>query len=64
MVYYLGNPPEGKTIFRLNTVILTKVKVKSINDVNIPSISSNKLRVDAIWLGDVYVCGDTHNEIM
>ena len=36
---------------RLNTVILTNVKVKSINDISINSISSNKLRGDAIRLG-------------
>ena len=38
--------------------------VQSINDVNIPAIPSNKLRGDAIMLGSVYVCDDTHNEIL
>ena len=45
-------------------MVLTQVKVQSINDVNIPSISSNKLRVDAIRLVGVYVCDDTHDEIL
>ena len=48
----------------MNTVILTKVKVKSINDVNIPARESNKIRVDAFMLGDVYFCDDTQNEIL
>ena len=39
---------EVKTIVRLNTVILTNLRVQSINEVNIPDISSNKLRGDAI----------------
>ena len=39
--------------------ILTKVKVQSINDVDIPNRTSNKLKGDAIRLGDVYVC-DLH----
>ena len=51
-------------IFRLNNVVLTQVKVQSINDVNIPSISSNNLRVDAIRLVGVYVCDDTHDKIL
>ena len=32
---------EGNTIVRLNTGILTKVKVKSINDVDLPDRASN-----------------------
>ena len=36
---------EGKTV-RLNTIILTKVKIKSINDVAITARASNKLRGD------------------
>ena len=55
---------EGKTIFGLNTVISTMVKLQSINDVDIPSRASNHLRVDSIRLVCVYVCGDTHDEIM
>ena len=47
---------EEKTTVRLNTVILTKVKVKSINYVSISVRSLNNLRGDAIRLGDVYVC--------
>ena len=33
-------------------------------DVALPARASNKLRSDAIRLGTVYVCGDTHDEIM
>ena len=55
---------EGKTIFSFNAVILTKVKVQSINDVALPDIVSNKLRGGAIWLGAVYVCDPTHYEIL
>ena len=54
---------EGK-IFKLNTVILTKVKVKSINDVALPAKASNKLRGDTMRLGYVYVFDVTHNEIL
>ena len=39
---------EENWIVSLNTVVLTKVNVKSINDVALPEISSNKMRVDAI----------------
>ena len=53
-----------KNIARLNTVTLPKVNLKSINDVNIPDRASNKLRGDVIRLGVVYVCDDTHNEIL
>ena len=60
--YYEKN--EGQTIVRLNTVILSKVRVKSINDVAIPDRASNKLRVDSIRLGDFYICDVTHDEIL
>ena len=55
---------EGKTIFRFNIVILTKVKVQSINSISLTNISSNKFRRDSIRLGDVHVCYDTHYEIL
>ena len=55
---------EGNTIVRLNTVILTKAKVKSINYVALPARASNKLRGDEIMLGAVYVCYVTHDEIL
>ena len=42
-------------------MILTKAKVRSINDFNIPYIASNNLRGDAIRLGDVYFFDETHN---
>ena len=45
-------------------VILTKVKIQSINDVTLPDIISNNLRVDAISSGDVYLCDDTHDKIL
>ena len=48
----------------MNTVILTKVDIKSINDVSLPAKTSNNLRGDAIRLGSVYVFSVTHNEIM
>ena len=48
----------------MNTVILTKVKVKLINDVNLTDRASNKLRYDAIRYGAVYVCDGTHDEIL
>ena len=55
---------ELKRISRLNTIILTKFKVQSINYFSHPDISSNKLRGDAISLGAVYVCYVTHYEIL
>ena len=48
----------------MNTVILTKVKVKLINDFNLTDRASNKLRYDAIRYGAVYVCDGTHDEIL
>ena len=64
MVYSLWVVNVGKPIFRLNTVILIKLKVKSITDVFLPTIASNKLRCDAIRLGAVCVFDVTHGEIM
>ena len=58
---YGGN--EGKIIFRLN-VFSTKVKLQSINDVDIPSIDSNKLISHSISLGAVDVFDVTHNNIL
>ena len=48
----------------MNTVILTKVKVKSITDADFTDRSSNELSGDTIWLGAVYVYDDAHNEIL
>ena len=48
-------------MIRLNTVILTKVKVQSMNVVNLPDRASNKMRVCAIRLGAGYVCDNIHN---
>ena len=44
-----------KKIVRLNTIILPKVKVKSINDVDLPDRASNKFSSDEIRLCDVYI---------
>ena len=49
---------------RLNTFILTKVKVQSINYVATPDRPPNKLRGDAIRLDAVYVLDVAHDEIM
>ena len=48
----------------LSTIILTKVKLQSINDVGIPTRASNKLKGDTIRLGEFYVCVDAHDEIL
>ena len=55
---------QEKTIVGLNTVILTKVKVQSINDVSHPTRASNELRGDTIRLGAVYICDGAHDEIL
>ena len=62
--WYTPYEKNRKKIVRLNTVILTKVKVKWINHVALPDISSNIYIGDVIMLGDVYVCDDTHYEIL
>ena len=64
MVYTLRGNCLKKKIVRLNTVILTQVRVQSINDVNIADWDSNKFRINTIRLGAFYVCDDTHDEIM
>ena len=48
----------------MNIVILTQVKVQSINEVDIPDKASNKLGGDAIILVTIYICGVTKNEIL
>ena len=48
----------------MDTVVLTKTKVQSINDVDITDKSWNKLKGYAIRLGDVYACDGTHIEIL
>ena len=55
---------EGGIIVRLNTMILTKVNVQSINNVALPERASNKFRGDAIRLFAVRACDDTHDEIL
>ena len=53
-----------KNVFRFTSVILIKVKVKSINYVALPYIALNTLRGDTIRLYAVYVCDDAHDEIL
>ena len=53
----------GKTMVRLNTIILTKLKVKPIKDVALPTRYKNNLIGDAIRLGTVYVCDYAHDKI-
>ena len=43
---------------------LRKNKSKSINNVALPDIASNKLRGDSVMLVAVYVCDYTHDEIL
>ena len=47
----------------LNTVFLTKVNSKSINDVALPTIASDELRGNAIRLDAMYFWDDAHDEI-
>ena len=63
MLYALWKKQRKKN-FRLNTVLLTKVKLKSINDFARPARESNKLRGDAVMSGDVYVFDDTHDKTL
>ena len=58
------NEIQGQTVVMLNNVILTKVRVQSINDVSLPTRASNKLRGDAIWLYAVYAFNYTHIDIL
>ena len=62
--WYTPYEKVKETIVRLNTVILTKVKVHSVNNVNIPARGINKLSGDTIRLGDVYIYYVTHDEIL
>ena len=55
---------EGNKIVRLNTVILTKLKVQSINDVTLPTRAPHNLRGEKIRLYAVHVCDDTKIEIL
>ena len=48
----------------MNTVILTKIRLQSINYVAITDRASNNLRVDLIMLGYVYVYNHIHDEIL
>ena len=41
---------QGQKYFRLNTVILTKVKLQPMNYVALPNIASNNSSSDAIRL--------------
>ena len=63
MVYSLWRNKWKKTV-SLNTVILPKVKVKSINGVALPDRAQNNSRGGKIRFSDVYVCDDAHDEIL
>ena len=47
----------------MNTVILTEVKVQSINAVALTDRYSNQLRGDTIRYSSVYVFDNAHDEI-
>ena len=64
MVYSYEFMFEEEKSFRLNTAILTKVKVKSINDAALPDIALNKFRGYTIRFGAIYVLDVKHDEIM
>ena len=64
MVYYLRIWKRRKKTVRLNNVILTEVKVKSINWVSFRYRASNKFICDAIRLGAVYVYDKSHDDIL
>ena len=50
-----------KITVRSNTVIITKLKVPSINDVALPARASNRFWSDAIRLDTIYVCNVAHD---
>ena len=51
--WYTINEKIKKQIVRLNIVIFSQVKGKSINDVALPDRKSNKFRGDATRLGTI-----------
>ena len=53
-----------KKTAKLNTFILTNVKVKPRYGIAPPDGAQNNWRYDAIRLGTVYDCDDAHNEIL
>ena len=55
---------QVKTVVRLYTVILTKLKLQSMNYLSITTRASNRLRDNVIRIGAVYVCNDAHDEIL
>ena len=55
---------QVQPMVRFNTVILTKLKVKSINDVALPDRASNNSRCDSSRLVLVYACDDVHDNIL
>ena len=48
----------------LNAIILTQVKLKSINYVALPTRTSNHLRGDVTRLGAMYIFDNAHYEIL
>ena len=57
-----GGINEGKTIFRLDTVILTKLMIQSINYVALSDKQSNKLRCGSIRFCYIYVFDVTRDK--
>ena len=62
--WYTPYEEMKEIIVRLNTYILTRVKIKSTKYVALPSRASNKLSGDTIRLDTVSVRDNTHDEIM
>ena len=58
------NKNQREKIVRLNTVILTKVKLKKKNEVALPAKDSNELNVYEIRSGAVYVFDESHYKIL
>ena len=59
---YEKNPRINNCQFKY--CYIKKKQLKSINNVSLTTIASDKLRVHAIRLCTVYVCDDSHGEIL
>ena len=64
MVYYSWKLKPRTNNCHVEYSDFNKGKVQPIDDVDIPYRSSNKLRGNEIMLSDMYVCDDSHDEIM
>ena len=49
---------------KLNNVIITKVNLKSRNDIALSPGAQNNLRGDKIRLGHIYICDDAYDETL